>query len=141
MFKNILAPVDVTHTESCAQVLKAATRLADAAGAKLTLMNVTADVPNLVAVRLPDDFMRHATEAARAQLREIAQACGLAEGSYEVVVRDGAAHHEILAEAGKRAADLIIVGSHRPDLSDYLIGGVASRVVRHADCSVLVVRA
>ena len=36
--------------------------------------------------------------------------------------------------------DLIVMASHRPELKDYLIGPNAARVVRHADCSVQVVR-
>jgi nucleotide-binding universal stress UspA family protein len=35
---------------------------------------------------------------------------------------------------------LIVMNSHRPDLRDHLIGSNASQVVRHASCSVLVVR-
>lgn len=141
MFKNILVPVDVTHTESCELVLKSAARLADASGARLTLLNVVADIPNLVAVQLPSDFMQKAVESARSQLEQIAGKCGLAKGSYDLAVRDGSPYHEILAEAEKIGCDLIIVASHRPELADYLIGSVAARVVRHASCSVLVVRA
>ncbi|MDH3475684.1 MAG: universal stress protein [Rhodospirillales bacterium] len=37
-------------------------------------------------------------------------------------------------------ADLIITGSHKPNVSDYLLGSNAARVVRHASCSVFVVR-
>ncbi len=37
-------------------------------------------------------------------------------------------------------ADLIVVGSHRPNWSTYLIGSNAANIVRHAQCSVLVMR-
>ena len=47
---------------------------------------------------------------------------------------------EILAVAESAAADLVVVGSHRPAMKDYLLGTNASRVVRHARCSVLVAR-
>ena len=47
---------------------------------------------------------------------------------------------EILGVAGEARADLIVVGSHRPAMRDYLLGTNASRVVRHASCSVLVAR-
>ena len=36
--------------------------------------------------------------------------------------------------------DLIVVGSHRPAMATYLLGSNASTIVRHAPCSVLVVR-
>jgi nucleotide-binding universal stress UspA family protein len=45
---------------------------------------------------------------------------------------------ESLGFAEKAGADLIVVGSHRPAMEDYLLGTNASRVVRHARCSVLV---
>jgi nucleotide-binding universal stress UspA family protein len=47
-----------------------------------------------------------------------------------------------LIAAGKELdADLIVVGSHgRTGMSRFLLGSVAERVVRHADCSVLVAR-
>ncbi|MEP3300223.1 MAG: universal stress protein, partial [Pseudoruegeria sp.] len=37
-------------------------------------------------------------------------------------------------------ADLIVIGAHRPDFKDYLLGPNAARVVRHSECSVYVVR-
>ena len=47
---------------------------------------------------------------------------------------------EILAFAEEVGGDLIVVGSHRPAMKDYLLGTNAARVVRHARCSVLVAR-
>jgi len=47
---------------------------------------------------------------------------------------------EILGAAEEAEADLVVVGSHRPAMKDYLLGTNAARVVRHARCSVLVAR-
>lgn len=52
----------------------------------------------------------------------------------------GTVYDEILRAAEKLNVDVIVMGAHRPDLSDYLLGGNASRVVRHAKQSVYVVR-
>jgi len=49
----------------------------------------------------------------------------------------GATITEYAASAG---VDLIIVGSHKPGLSDYFLGSTAARIVRHAPCSVHVLR-
>jgi nucleotide-binding universal stress UspA family protein len=47
----------------------------------------------------------------------------------------------IVEEAKKREIDLIVVGSHgRTGLGKLVMGSVASHVVTHAPCSVLVVR-
>ncbi len=140
MFKNILVPIDVAHEESSKLVLNAAATLANSSGAKLTLLNVIADIPNLVAVQLPADFAEKAVAAASDQLNSIAEHCGLAKGSYEMRIAHGPAYHEIISQAEEMGADLIVMASHRPELSTYLLGTVAARVVRHAKCSVLVVR-
>jgi nucleotide-binding universal stress UspA family protein len=47
---------------------------------------------------------------------------------------------DILGITEEAGADLVVVGSHRPAMKDYLLGTNASRVVRHARCSVLVAR-
>ncbi len=56
------------------------------------------------------------------------------------VVGEGTVYEVILKIAGDINADLIVMGSHRPELKDYLLGPNAARVVRHANCSVMVVR-
>ena len=55
-------------------------------------------------------------------------------------VRFGDIYQEILAHADNIGADLVIVASHKPDIGDDLPGTTASRSVRHASCSVLVIR-
>ena len=55
-------------------------------------------------------------------------------------MRIGGVYPEILAEAKDWGADLVVIGSHRPAMSTYLLGSNATTVVRHATCSVLVVR-
>lgn len=55
-------------------------------------------------------------------------------------LRSGNVYVEVLEAAIKIDADLIVVGSQSPDLRDYLLGPKAARIVRHAECSVLVVR-
>jgi nucleotide-binding universal stress UspA family protein len=55
-------------------------------------------------------------------------------------VLHGTIYDEILRAAGKLEVDLIVIGAHRPEFSDYLLGPNAARVVRHARQSVYVVR-
>lgn len=56
------------------------------------------------------------------------------------IIARGNIYEEVLIWAGKLSADLIVVGAHRPNAADYLLGPNAARIVRHAQCSVLVVR-
>jgi len=56
-------------------------------------------------------------------------------------VLQGDPRETLIEEAQKERADLIVVGSHgRSGIEKALLGGVASHVVAHASCSVLVVR-
>jgi nucleotide-binding universal stress UspA family protein len=59
----------------------------------------------------------------------------------EPLIRHGNPGSEIVKEAEQWSADLILVGSHgRTGITRWLLGSVAEQVVRHAPCSVEVVR-
>lgn len=140
MFKKILVPIDVSQSDSGKAGMKAAAELAGKTGASLVLLNVTGDVPNLVANLLPSNYLETMQASAREELEKLASSHGLAAGTYEVQTGHGQIYHEILSVAKSSGCDLIVVTSHKPELSDYLLGSAAGKVVRHAQCSVLVVR-
>ena len=58
----------------------------------------------------------------------------------EQVVRPGSVYKTTLNFARDIGADLIVMGAHKPGMADYLLGSNASQIVRHAKCSVWVVR-
>ena len=58
----------------------------------------------------------------------------------DIEISQSAKKREILDVASSEQADLILIASHRPDFTNYLIGATADRIVRHATCSVLVDR-
>ena len=56
-------------------------------------------------------------------------------------IRQGQPHQEILAFAGEKTADLLVMGSEgRSGLSRFLIGSVATKVVRQMPCSIITVK-
>ena len=140
MFKKILVPIDVAQSDSGEASLKAAASLAGNTDAKLILLNVIGDIPNLVANQLPSNHIETMKQSAAKTLNEVASRNGLASGSYEVQTDQGQIYDKIIEAAEKGAADLIVIASHQPGLTDYLLGSTAAKVVRHAHCSVLVVR-
>ena len=117
-------------------MIKIARRLGDK-DARIMLINVVEDIPAYVATQVPYEILKKASERADKELKAIAIAAGI-KPDYEV--RSGIAHNAILDVAQEHEADLIIVGSHKPGLQDYLLGSTAARIVRHAMCSVLVGR-
>ncbi len=52
----------------------------------------------------------------------------------------GRVHTQVIEAADRLGADLIVMGSHKPELTDYILGPTAQRVVSHAKQSVFVVR-
>ena len=58
----------------------------------------------------------------------------------QAIVGEGRVYLEILRAANELKADLIVIGSHRPELRDFLLGSNARKVANHAGCSVLLVR-
>jgi len=136
MYKTILVPIDMAHVAEGKTNIDLAAKHA-AAGAKIILLNVVEDIPNWAAVELPAGLINQSIETAQSELKAIATAAGM---KMEVEVRTGHSYNTILDVAKEKNVDLIIVASHRPGLQDYFLGSTAAKVVRHAACSVLVVR-
>ena len=136
MYKKILVPVDMAHlAESDAIIDIAKEHAAD--DSRIVLLHVIENIPNYAAIELPADFREKATADVRKELQAVADRNGI---DADIDVRYGHSYNTILDVSESIGADLIIITSHRPGLKDYFIGSTASRVVRHAPCSVLVVR-
>ncbi len=141
MYKEILLSVDLNEAESQVKAVRAAVGCAKAFGGRLHVMTVVPDFGmSIVASYFPKDFEKKALENARQSLDLFIKENVPEDLQTQHIVGHGTIYQEILNRAEEIGADLIVMASHRPDLEDYLIGPNASRVVRHADCSVLVVR-
>ena len=136
MYNTIIVPVDVSNADKAAAMLDTAERLGGK-GAKVVLLNVIEAIPGYVAVHMPEGYAEKAVAEAKEALSKIAASTSL---NTEIDVRGGHASPEILSVADEKSADAIIIASHRPGVQDYLLGSTAARVVRHAKCSVLVMR-
>ena len=136
MYKTIIVPIDLFSAEQSKPMIDVAAKLADK-GAKIILVNVVEDVPATVAAQLPASVHQQIIDNAKGELKAMANTAVI---KAEAVIRTGYPPTAIIELAEEKDADLIIVASHRPDWHDYLLGSTAARVVRHAKCSVLVVR-
>jgi nucleotide-binding universal stress UspA family protein len=136
MHKTILVPIDLSDSEKSKPMIKMARQMGGK-DARIILVNVVEEIPAYVASQVPYGILKKSGENAGEELKALASAAGIKP---DIEVRSGAAHNAILDVAQELEADLIIVGSHKPGLQDYLLGSTASRIVRHAICSVLVMR-
>ncbi len=140
MFNNILVAIDLEHDGQIDTLLGVATDMANSHGAKVDLLNVISAAPAVVSQFLPETYESMASERTEKDLAALTAKVELTEGAATSSVRFGDTYQEILAHAHKMRANLIIVASHKPNVSDFLIGTTAARIVRHATCSVFVVR-
>lgn len=140
MFKKFLVPVDLTEPDMTTQALDEALAIAKGTGAQLRLVNVQSLVPVAFIDYIPPNFDEELRASAEQELAEAAAKIDYPQNLVSTVVRFGAIYPEVLAEADEWGADLIVISSHRPAMSTYLLGSNAKTIVRHAKCSVLVVR-
>lgn len=141
MYKDIMLPLDLGHENEQAKALETAIRLAKADGARLHVITVVPDYGmSIVGGFFPEGHEKAVMEKATADLHAFTKAHLPDDLPVQHIVAHGSIYREILAYAEKTGCDLIVMASHRPELEDYLLGPNAARVVRHAKCSVLVVR-
>ncbi len=139
MFKNILVAVYFADDTQNNNLLRATAEIASAGNSDVYLLHTVPTAPPELSQFLPKSYEKITFEKMQKELIAMAEKHDL-KNVKEVFVRFGDAHHEILTQANKIGANLIIVASHRPHLSEYLLGTTAARIVRHASCSTLVIR-
>jgi len=141
MYKTILVPIDVNEETSWKLSLPKAVELAQTFGSELHVMTVVPDMGMpIVAQFFPSDYETKLQDTALKKLEEVLSNQTPKDLKVQATVCQGSVYEEVLATAKDIGADLIMMASHRPELSDFLLGPNAARVVRHANCSVLVVR-
>jgi len=141
MFRRILLPIDVAEPEIAKEAIEAATALAKAFDAQLRLIHVASPivVASPMAV-IPQTVYDELGAYEKSELQRLADPIDRPKGTISTVVRIGAVYPELLSEAEDWGADLIIVGAHKRSMATYLLGSSAAAIVRHAACTVMVVR-
>lgn len=136
MYKTIIVPVDIGNMERVPSMIDAARKLGGD-DAKIVLTSIVERLPSYVSAEIPEGYHHRAEEIATEELNKIKSDTGL---KADIAIRTGYPSRGILDVADETGADVIVIASHRPGLEDYFIGSTASKVVRHAKCSVMVIR-
>jgi nucleotide-binding universal stress UspA family protein len=140
--KHILLTTDFSDASEEA-VLKAA-ELARADGAKLTVLHVRRHPPAAPEAVVPSDAIATAADLEADDRRALNDLASTLLSEVEdvslVTVEHVSAPVGICNYADRHDVDLIVIGTHgRTGMPRLLIGSVAERVVRHANCPILVV--
>lgn len=141
MFKEVLFAVDLNAQEAQQKALNAALDRVKLSKGRLHVLTVVPDLGiGMVSAYFPENFEQNVLKETDTRLHDYVKANVPKDIPVQHIVAQGTIYREIIRHATKVKADLIVMASHRPELKDYLLGPNASHVVKHADCSVLVVR-
>ncbi len=140
MARNILMPIDLSDEASWKKSLAEAVTLLREGGA----LHVVTVLPDFGLAQVSDYFGSDFEKKALHDMGESLTAWVNANVPNTIEVHPhvlhGKIYDEILRAADKLGVDVIVMGSHRPELKDYLLGPNAARVMRHARQSVYIVR-
>ncbi|PWJ20519.1 universal stress protein [Jannaschia seohaensis] len=137
MFKRIMIPVDLAHLKTLEKALKAGAVMARSEGAPVTYVSVTSDAPGSLA-HTPQEFEKKLNAFASEQ----AAAHGITADAKMIVANDPAVDLDgkLMRAADEMGADLIVMASHVPGLSDYIWPSNGGTLAGHSKASVFVVR-
>lgn len=143
--KTILYPTD--FSEHSAHARPYAVEFAKTFGAKIILLHTT-QAPSHYEVAYNFEMgidaakiAESAKQAAEKALAELAESISAEGIEVEQVITVGSAFVDIVGEARKRNADIIILSTHGHGMMKHvLLGSTAERVVRKAPCPVLTIR-
>ncbi|UWR24558.1 universal stress protein [Sulfitobacter sp. S190] len=134
MYSRILVPMALDHDLS-EHTLAVATALAGDGG-QITALHVYEAPQGSVRAYLDDEMIEEGFKRAKERLHEKTAA----HPQLSALIVKGHTYRTIIDHATDHGIDCIVIGSHKPGLSDYLLGSTAARVVRHAPCAVHVYR-
>lgn len=141
MTQHILCAVDMTHSDDAQNLLIEADRLATFYDATLSVVTVLPDYnSSWVGSFFKDGTLKEAASAANDALHALVKQALPARVQVQHIVEIGVVYEKILQAIEKCNADLVIVGAHKPDMADKILGPNSARVARLAPVSTLVLR-
>lgn len=147
-FRSILVPLDgsALAEKSLAPALQLARAMAgrvSEGSVRLILLRVVGPVALVAAdPMLYDELMRMGVDEAQAYLRTVLQTVDAGPLHVEVQAVSGAPADAIVRYAEEHDVDLIVMSSHgRTGSSRWVYGSVAEKVLHHAPCATVIIRA
>lgn len=140
-YKNIICPVD--GTELGDKALAEASYLCKVTGAKLTVLHIIEKAYRMAHVitdsdewkKIHGEWLKEGEELVKRE-KDRLKSDGL--DSIEMILREGDAAYEIVAQAIEQRADLIVMASHRyTPVGKFFMGSHIDKVTKQAPCPVL----
>ena len=138
--KTYLVPIDFSHGSEIA--VNHALTLAREKKGKIVLLHVIPSTLVYPSEGTTFDFYTLMERAAREHIARLARLKRLKPSDYRFVIVRGANIAETIArQAKKLRVSIIVMGSHgRTGFQRFVLGSVAEKTLRYADCPVLIVK-
>ncbi len=141
MTNHILCAIDMTHIDEAERLLVEADRLAGFYEATLSVVTVLPDYQSSwVGTFFKEGALQEATDAANDALHQLVRKALPKREQVQHIVRIGSIYEQVIEAISDSHADLVIVGAHKPDIADRLLGPNSARIARTSPVSTLVVR-
>lgn len=135
MYKNIVVALSLEHGISDLALSAARSLLSE--GGAITAVHVHEPPNSSIMVYLDEEVVEKSHHQAEAKLTGRVEN----EPGISTVLLEGQSAGRTLTEyANSHRADCIVIASHQPGMKEFFLGSTAALVVRHAHCSVLVLR-
>lgn len=137
MFNKIVSPVDLAHAGKLEKAMAVTGDLARSYGAEVCFVGVTGATPSELA-RTPDEYRKQLEAFAAEQGTKF----GVSTSSHVIVSHDPAVQmnqdlEDAVTEIG---ADLVVMATHPPGVSDYFWSGHGAHLAAHSKASVMLIR-
>lgn len=141
-FRRILLSTDFSETAACATEM--AIMMAKTFNATLDVLHVMeSEIPMISdgMVYLPPNYFEELEKQAAEKLEDVIPREDRDKMAVTLALRSGSPFVEIIRYAREQKMDLIVMGTHgRGAVAHVLMGNVAEKVVRKANCPVLTVK-
>ncbi|MGF1717408.1 universal stress protein [Photobacterium chitinilyticum] len=137
MFSKIMVPVDLRHEEQLKKSLNVVANLAKTYKSKVVFVGVSLAAPTEIS-RNPEEY----TAKLALFTQEQSNQHGIHAESHPIFSVDPTAdlNDKLLDSIDKLGADLVVMATHIPDVSDYIFANHGNYISDHADVSVFLVR-
>ncbi len=137
MFTKIMTPVDLAHQDRLAKALQVSADLAKHYNVPVIYVGVSAATPSSVA-HTPAEFADKLGKFAAGQ----GELHGIEASAHAITSHDPRTDLDptLLKAVDETGADLVVMASHIPNVTDYIWPSNGGTIAGHAKASVLVVR-
>ena len=141
MFKTIVVPVDLSDKHSLKAILPFTMKSIRHFDAKVHFVYIIPDFgTKVIEDYLPKTWLKDQKTKHEKEFDKIIKQYIPEDLDYNIYISRGAIYDEVIQYANDIKADLIVISAVRPQFKDYMLGPNASKIVRHAGISVLVLR-